>query len=631
MKNDTDEQYEKTEENVVKHLINLLLNEKNTNDKLSSSSSTNKIKNELSLIFQDDNEIPTSLKSQFKDNIFHEETDSDTDTTNKSQTKIENKNTEISKHEDTHKNDEKETEEYDDLVYTPSPSPFQVEQTQQPQPQSQTTEEILSRKNKLLKIIKQNNLFHAHCELINHVIQNNGERKLIAKSEQMEVSELCFGNYCTTPNTDKIILKMTAIRFLDILYLTNFLQKQYNIDIKCIIKEISDLIHKWTHGPKKFKSLEHYFLYDYPYKFEFVHMMKKYFSSPNVLAKLNNFLPNLPALNIEYTIMNKLSKLVMDDITPHLIIPIHSFICSRHIINFNEDKSDLYNDVNVTLMEYVNGGTLHELLTKWLIEDDGGITNEFLEIISFQIIFTLAHIQKRCCGFRHNDLYSDNIFVHKSPYVENSYNLYIYEEHEFVVPVPYIVVDGVKTAIEIVIADFGLSEIVDSELYNIYASFPDYGIQHTKCDYYDLHLIFNDLYSNVVNANNGIVRYENWLKMVKRNVLPEIFRGPSSSIGIRDNVSQQTIDNYVITNKNWRLSSQIQNDYVNGGTYPGCLHQDLKTIINETMSLTPIKLLSTNLFITFKENKKTKKPLLTQSDDIIFIQNVYGDNTLLNP
>lgn len=156
--------------------------------------------------------------------------------------------------------------------------------------------------------------------------------------------------------------------------------------------------------------------------------------------------------------------------------------------------------------------------------------NLFLKVLFFQVIHTLAVIQREYPGFRHNDLkmnnifcaftYPDLIFEQYIPTIRD-YNLYVYQDHFFAVP---------DIGITFLLGDFGLSEIVNLDkhigLYN-YDILPTlertHGICHVRNDYYDLHYFFNTFMEEMSILKHSPVHqalFENYQRLCLHHIIP---------------------------------------------------------------------------------------------------------------
>lgn len=137
--------------------------------------------------------------------------------------------------------------------------------------------------------------------------------------------------------------------------------------------------------------------------------------------------PNRPE-NAELRMLKLLSDFVITMKTPHLILPIGTFNTSikpfinipTNLVNLTDDRNQSYRDfiekyennefddlVSVLISEWANGGDLLDYIRRHYKK----MTLETWTIIFFQILFTLATIQKHYASFRHNDLKANNILV----------------------------------------------------------------------------------------------------------------------------------------------------------------------------------------------------------------------------
>jgi len=132
--------------------------------------------------------------------------------------------------------------------------------------------------------------------------------------------------------------------------------------------------------------------------------------------------------NAEIMMIRCLSYFVVNKQTPHIVLPIATFksnikpflsLIDKDIVGAKNKKyirflkkymkGEFYNDVSILISEWANMGDLLEFIRNNYREFDL-VT---WKTIFFQIISTLAVIQNKFPGFRHNDLKANNILVHK--------------------------------------------------------------------------------------------------------------------------------------------------------------------------------------------------------------------------
>lgn len=140
---------------------------------------------------------------------------------------------------------------------------------------------------------------------------------------------------------------------------------------------------------------------------------------------MNN--PDRPE-NAELRMLKLLSYFVIQKNSPHFVLPIGTFNTSitnfinvpKNMINLSDEKNEMYkkfvkkyhedefeNFVSVLISEWCNGGDLLDYIRKNYKE----MKLKHWIVIIFQILFTLALIQKKYPTFRHNDMKANNILV----------------------------------------------------------------------------------------------------------------------------------------------------------------------------------------------------------------------------
>lgn len=204
--------------------------------------------------------------------------------------------------------------------------------------------------------------------------------------------------------------------------------------------------------------------------------------------------------NAELMMLKVLSYFVINNHTPHLVLPIGTFNTNiKPFLSLDKNgivdnkkydtfikrykKGDLHNDVSVLISEWADGGDLLEYLRKNMDK----MTLKDWRVILFQIISVLAVIQAKYPGFRHNDLKANNILIQNIE-ARNKNNKFKYKINGNIYIVPNI-------GIQIKIWDFDFScidGIVDNTKVN--ADWTDkINISSAKNKYYDVHYFLNTL------------------------------------------------------------------------------------------------------------------------------------------
>ena len=204
--------------------------------------------------------------------------------------------------------------------------------------------------------------------------------------------------------------------------------------------------------------------------------------------------------NAELMMLKVLSYFVINNHTPHLVLPIGTFNTNiKPFLSLDKNgivdnkkydifikrykKGDLHSDVSVLISEWADGGDLLEYLRKNINK----MTLKEWRVILFQIISVLAVIQAKYPGFRHNDLKANNILIQNIE-ARNKNNKFKYKINGNVYIVPNI-------GIQIKIWDFDFScidGIVDNTKVN--ADWTDkINISSIKNKYYDIHYFLNTL------------------------------------------------------------------------------------------------------------------------------------------
>lgn len=205
--------------------------------------------------------------------------------------------------------------------------------------------------------------------------------------------------------------------------------------------------------------------------------------------------------NVELVILKKLSFFVINNFTPHIILPISTFYTDIDYLyklfkktkNLNKKNKDLltkyknqneyYDSISILISEWANGGDLLD----YLRNNYKIMSVKEWKVILFQIIATLAIIHTKYPGFRHNDMKANNILVYKLEITDKNKNfVYNINDKKYIVP---------NIGIQIKLWDFDFSSIeniiindkVDSEWAKSIFILSD------RNQYYDIHYFLNSL------------------------------------------------------------------------------------------------------------------------------------------
>ena len=206
--------------------------------------------------------------------------------------------------------------------------------------------------------------------------------------------------------------------------------------------------------------------------------------------------------NAELMMLKVLSYFVVNNQTPHIVLPISTFnskihpfilltkngvVGSKKYDNFVKryEDGDFYDDVSILLSEWADGSDLLEYLRECYTK----LTVREWRVIFFQILSVLAIIQAKYPTFRHNDLKANNILIQKISQRSN-YNTYKYtiNGNEYFVP---------NTGVRCKLWDFDFACIPGLvENAKVDAEWTDkINIKPKGHKYYDVHYFFNTLVS----------------------------------------------------------------------------------------------------------------------------------------
>ena len=204
--------------------------------------------------------------------------------------------------------------------------------------------------------------------------------------------------------------------------------------------------------------------------------------------------------NAELNMLKVLSYFVINNQTPHLVLPIGTFntdinpflsLTDQGVVNDKKysqfinryKKGELYDKVSILISEWADGGDLLEYIKK----NKDEMTVREWRVLFFQILSALSVIQSKYPGFRHNDLKANNILIQKIG-SRNRNNKFKYKINNKTYVIPNI-------GIQVKIWDFDfacIKGIVDNT--KVDAKWTDKININSKMNrYYDLHYFFNTL------------------------------------------------------------------------------------------------------------------------------------------
>ena len=235
--------------------------------------------------------------------------------------------------------------------------------------------------------------------------------------------------------------------------------------------------------------------------------------------------------NAELVMLKVLSYFVVNNQTPHIVLPIGTFNTGiKPFIGLKENnivdnkkydmfiarykKKEYHDTVSILISEWANGGDLLD----YLRNNYKTMTLRIWRVLLFQIISVLAVIQKKYPGFRHNDLKANNILIHNIE-VRNKNNKFKYKVNgkDYIVP---------NIGFQIKLWDFDFACIPDIvENSKVDADWTNkINVKSVKNRYYDLHYFFNTL--------------------TKKGFFPQFWEAPEINQKIKDFVKRVVPDEY---------------------------------------------------------------------------------------
>jgi hypothetical protein len=113
---------------------------------------------------------------------------------------------------------------------------------------------------------------------------------------------------------------------------------------------------------------------------------------------------DIPHHDIEVLMLVLMSRLLKKKVSPHFVLPIGRQLVSGHRANILTGRQLKDGKYHVILSEHADT-SLSNLV------QENKLTKFELKCLLFQVIYTLAAIQRRMPTFRHNDLHASNVLV----------------------------------------------------------------------------------------------------------------------------------------------------------------------------------------------------------------------------
>ena len=212
--------------------------------------------------------------------------------------------------------------------------------------------------------------------------------------------------------------------------------------------------------------------------------------------------------NAELYVLRLLCYFIVNFHAPHFVLPFTAYDTSithfinipKRVVNLEDPKNDMYKKfitrynnnefedyVSVLLIEWCDGGDLLDYIRK----NYNNMRLKDWTIIFFQLLYSLAAVQKLYPTFRHNDLKANNILLdltdikHNDPEWRYKYEI---DNYSFLIP-------NINLQIRIWDFDFAcIDGIIDNNKVNSDWT-PRINVTARTNRYYDMHYFFNTLIS----------------------------------------------------------------------------------------------------------------------------------------
>ncbi len=213
----------------------------------------------------------------------------------------------------------------------------------------------------------------------------------------------------------------------------------------------------------------------------------------NNIGTYNNLIDNPDRYeNVEVRMLQLLSGLVFSHATPHINLPIMTFVCnpSPHLSDAQTQMYDLTTK-RIIVSELANLGDMHHFVSNTAKKWERSSTGELIwKVMLFQILSVLATIQEYYPNFLHNDLKPDNILVKSTSNRESDNKFFQYRVGGKTFYVP-------DVGFQLLIWDFDFATIagtIDNDKLIVMIDDKDANLVAHKNQYYDLRMCIGTLY-----------------------------------------------------------------------------------------------------------------------------------------
>jgi len=223
--------------------------------------------------------------------------------------------------------------------------------------------------------------------------------------------------------------------------------------------------------------------------------------------------------NAELKMIKVLSQFVLDNQTPHIVLPIATFntvitpfinLAKNKIVENKKydqfvkkyEQGEIHNTVSVLISEWADNGDLLDYIRKNYTK----MTLKDWRIIFFQLISVLAVIQTKYPSFRHNDMKANNILVQKINKRGTVFS-YMVKKNKYYVP-------NIGYMLKLWDFDFAcIPNVVDNSKVSARWT-SQINIKPVMNRYYDMHYFFNTL--------------------IKKSFLPELMTSSKIPIQVKE-------------------------------------------------------------------------------------------------
>eukprot|EP00164_Ancoracysta_twista_P006980 GFYU01009829.1.p1 GENE.GFYU01009829.1~~GFYU01009829.1.p1 ORF type:complete len:472 (+),score=112.38 GFYU01009829.1:318-1733(+) len=335
----------------------------------------------------------------------------------------------------------------------------------------------------------------------------------------------------------------------------------------------------------------------------------------------------------EWAIATKLTKLVTGRVSPHIYIfyggllrQVEEPSSLKSYVPFDSNEDSPF--LSLMMFEHMHGGTVLRFLRSFSSSQRNELAGH-VKYIMFQVIYTLAAIQKRFKKFRHNDLHLGNLMIQYDRGGGVVYDTYDAGFANFHVP---------SKGYQVMFVDWGQSTMATVPSNHLVNCLNCYGIADDADPFFDMHTFLNDMLRELYRFDQdnvpprdrtapddhpeadlpSVIREDEELCSLYQDYMPKPLRythtivDPENSKLEMDTESIEeypvTIENRNVYTVNWRLLCP-DFDYWRPAGPQQCIVKEPSKLRGGCFKPTPDKMLRHKVFSQFRQKVSEDSPL----------------------